>query len=442
MLSSENKAGNEWDSGQVGDFPTIITRERRDRHRVVITGMGAITPIGLSVEEYWSSLKAGVSGCGQITQFDATGFPTTIAGEVKGFDPLKFIEPKEARRMSRVVQFAIAASQMALDHSGLKITDSNAHDVGVIIGSGIGSLTTTEREHKVLIEKGGMRINPFFLPMMLPNMSSAQVSRMFGIKGYNTSVVTACASGGHAIGEAVEVIRRGAADAMITGGVEASICALGLAAFCVVRALSQRNDEPEKASRPFDLNRDGFVPAEAAGILVIESLEHALRRDARILAEIIGYGATGDAYHVVAPEPEAVGIAEAMRRALRDAHIDPTEIDYVNAHATSTEAGDIAETVGIKKVFGEHARKLAVSATKSMIGHPIGAAGGVEMIACVESILDGTVHPTINYETPDPACDLDYVPNVARRMKVDAAMSNSFGFGGQNASLIVRRFEL
>ncbi|MCL5959310.1 MAG: beta-ketoacyl-ACP synthase II [Chloroflexi bacterium] len=403
--------------------------------------MGAVTPVGLCVEEFWSNLKAGVSGCALITQFDAGGFPTRIAGEVKGFDPLNFIEPKEARRMSRVLQFAIAASRMALDQSGLKVDDSNAHDVGVIVGSGIGSLTTTEKECKVLIDRGGMKVNPFFLPMMLPNMASAQVSRMFGAKGYNTSIVTACASGGHAIGEAVEVIRRGAANAMITGGAEASICALGMAAFCVIKALSQRNDEPEKASRPFDLNRDGFVPAEAAGALVIESLEHALRRDANILAEIVGYGATGDAYHVVAPEPEAMGISEAMRRSLRDAGISPDEIYYVNAHATSTEAGDAAETVGLKKVFGEHAGKLMVNSTKSMIGHPIGAAGGVEMIACVKTILDGVVHPTINYETPDPACDLDYVPNVARETQVEVAMSNSFGFGGQNASLIVRRFE-
>lgn len=442
MLSSEREAGGERGFKQEEADPTIITRESRDRHRVVITGMGAITPCGLTVEEYWQNLVAGVSGCGPITQFDTTGFPTTIAAEVKGFDPLNYIEPKEARRMSRVVQFAIAASRMALDQSGLKITDSNAHDVGVIIGSGIGSLTTTERECKVMFDRGGMRINPFFLPMMLPNMSAAQVSRLFGAKGYNISVVTACASGGHAIGEAVEVIRRGAADAVIAGGSEASICALGLASFCVIKALSQRNDQPEKASRPFDLNRDGFVPAEAAGILILESLEHALRRDAPILAEIVGYGATCDAYHVVAPEPEAVGIAEAMRRALKDARLDPTEVDYVNAHATSTEVGDAAETVGIKKVFGEHAHKLVVSATKSIIGHSIGAAGGVELIACIKSILEGIVHPTINYETPDPTCDLDYVPNVARRMKVDVAMSNSFGFGGQNASLIVRRFDL
>lgn len=441
MLSSERSAAGGQGCGPGSSGPTIITREPCTRSRVVITGMGAITPVGLSVDEYWSNLKAGACGCGQITQFDTTDFPTTIAGEVKGFDPLSFIEPKEARRMSRVVQFAIAASKMALDRSRLRITEANAHDVGVIIGSGIGSLTTTEKECRVLIDKGGMRINPFFLPMMLPNMSAAQVSRIFGAKGYNTSVVTACASGGHAIGEAVEIIRRGAAEAMLTGGAEASICALGMASFSVIKALSQRNDAPEKASRPFDLNRDGFVPAEAAGILVIESLEHALRRDAPILAEIVGYGATGDAYHVVAPEPEAIGISEAMRRALRDARMEPTEIDYVNAHATSTEVGDVAETLGVKKVFGEHAYKLVVSATKSMLGHSIGAAGGVEAIACVMSIRDNVVHPTINYDTPDPSCDLDYVPNAARPMKVDAAMSNSFGFGGQNASLIIRRFQ-
>lgn len=417
-----------------------VTYRLRPCHRVVVTGVAAITPIGLNAEEYWSNLKAGVSGCGRITQFDPSAYPTQIAGEVKGFNPTDYIEPKEARRMSRFEQFAIACTQMALEHSGLKITEDNAHDIGVIIGTGIGSLTVTERECRVMLDKGGMRINPFYLPMMLPNMGSAQVSRIFGIKGYNTTVVTACASGGHAIGEATEAIRRGVASAMITGGSEASICELGMASFCVIKALSTQNDRPEQASRPFDLNRDGFVPAEACGLLVLESLEHALARGANILAEIVGIGATGDAYHVVAPEPEAIGISEAMRRALRDANLDPKDVHYINAHATSTEIGDAAESLGIKKVFGEYAHKIPISATKSMTGHSIGAAGGIELIASIMTIRDNIIHPTINYETPDPTCDLDYVPNVCREARVDVAMSNSFGFGGQNVSIIVRRY--
>ncbi|MBI4319238.1 MAG: beta-ketoacyl-ACP synthase II [Chloroflexi bacterium] len=427
-------------SGQVQSASTAITRESGHRHRVVITGMGAVTPLGNDVEEYWRKLRDGVSGIAPITQFDTTGYPTTIAGEVKGFNAGDYLDAKEARRMSRVIQLAVAATREAIEQSGLKVTEANCHDVGVIIGSGIGSLTSSDRECRVMLDKGGMRINPFFLPMMLPNMASAQVSRIFGLRGYNTTVVTACASGGHSIGEAAEVIRRGAAQVMITGGAEASICELGLASFCVIRALSQRNDEPQKASRPFDLHRDGFVPAEGAGVVVLESLEHALRRDAPILAELVGYAGTCDAYHVVAPEPEATGIAEAMRRALADAGLQPADVSYVNAHATSTSVGDVAETVGIKRIFGELAYRVPVSATKSMTGHSIGAAGGIELIACVLSMRDGVVHPTTNYEMPDPECDLDYVPNILRKIDVEVAMSNSFGFGGQNACLIVRRY--
>ncbi len=419
----------------------LATYEMRRRHRVVVTGVAAITPIGLNVEDYWKNLRAGVSGCDRITQFDPSAYPTRIAGEVKGFKATDFIEPKEARRMSRFEQFAIACTKMVIDNSGLRITEDNCFDVGVVVGSGIGSLTTSERECRVMLDKGGMRINPFFLPMMLPNMGSAQAARLFGLKGPNATVVTACASGGHAIGEAVEVIRRGAAKVMIAGGSEASICELGMAAFCVIKALSQRNDDPQRASRPFDKNRDGFVPAEAAGLLVLESLEHALQRGANILAEVVGYGSSCDAYHVVAPEPEAVGISAAMRMALRDAGLEPKDVDYINAHATSTEIGDLSETVGIKKVFGEYAFKVPISATKSMTGHSIGAAGGIELIAAIMTIRDNVIHPTINLEEPDPECDLDYVPNVCREAKVNVAMSNSFGFGGQNASLIVRRYK-
>lgn len=438
MASTINSQANQRESAASRE---VATYEMRPRQRVVVTGVAAITPIGLNAEEYWSNLKAGVSGCDRITQFDASAYPCQIAGEVKGFEPTSYIEPKEARRMSRFEQFSVACTQMALENSGLKITESNAFDIGIIVGTGIGSLTVTEHECRVMLAKGGMRVNPFFLPMMLPNMGSAQASRVLGIRGYNTTVVTACASGSHAIGEAAEAIRRGAAKAIITGGSEASICELGMASFCVIKALSTRNDDPRHASRPFDLNRDGFVPAEACGLLVVESLEHALDRGANILAEIVGYGATGDAYHVVAPEPEASGINEAMRRALRDANLRPEDVDYINAHATSTEIGDAAETEGIKKAFGDYARKVPISSTKSMTGHSIGAAGGIELIAAIMSIRDNVIHPTINYETLDPACDLDYVPNVCRQTRVDVAMSNSFGFGGQNASIIVRRFQ-
>lgn len=430
-----------------GALLEVETRRReqiqpmRPYHRVVVTGLGAITPLGLNVEEYWYGLRRGISGVGLVTHFDASAYPTHIAAEVKDFDPQRWLEPREARRMSRFIHFAVAATQMALESGHFEINASNAPDVGVVIGTGIGSLNTMEQEYRVLLERGGMRINPFFLPMMLANMGAGQISRIFGAKGYNSTVVTACASSAQAIGDAVEAIRRGAAEVVIAGGSEASLCELGFASFCVIRALSTRNDEPTKASRPFDLHRDGFVPAEGAGVLLLERLEHALERRAPILAEIVGYASSLDAYHVVAPEPEGQGAVQVMQRALADARLEPTDVDYINAHGTSTQLNDAAETLAIKKVFGEYAYRLPISSTKSMIGHTIGAAGALEAIACILTIRDGFIHPTINYETLDEKCDLDYVPNVGRPAEVKVALSNSFAFGGHNACLIFRRYE-
>ena len=412
---------------------------RGPRRRVVVTGFGALTAVGLDVEESWQSLRSGLSGVGRITQFDPTGYPSMIAAEVKGFDPPSFLDPKDARRMSRFELFALAATHQALASAGLSITEECADDVGVIVGTGIGSLTTSEQECRTMVQRGGMRMNPFFLPMMLANMATAQVTRHFGIRGYSSTVITACASGGQAIGEAAEVIRRGAAEIMIAGGSEASVCELGLASFCVMRALSGRNDDPPAASRPFDRDRDGMVPAEGSALLVLESLDSALRRGAPLYAEVLGYGVTSDAYHVVAPRPDGTGAAKAMSRALCDAGLAPCDVDYINAHGTGTVLGDAAETRAIKQVFGDHAYRIPVSSTKSMIGHSMGAAGAIEALVAVLSIRDRVVHPTINYQTPDPECDLDYVPNRARAAPVDVAMSNSFAFGGHNAVLVFGR---
>lgn len=411
----------------------------RPRRRVAVTGLGAVTPVGLDVEQTWTNLLAGVSGIDRITQFDPSEFPSQLAGEVKDFRAPACVEAKEARRMSRFELFALAMVEEALKSARLDIDESNAERVGAIIGTGVGSLTTTQKECQILLERGGMRINPFFLPMMLPNMATAQVTRVFGIQGYSSTIITACASGGQSIGEAAEVIRRGAADVVLAGGVDASICALGLASFAVLRALSQRNDEPSRASRPFDLSRDGLVPGEAGAVLVLESFEHALGREAPILAELVGYGSSSDAYHVVAPHPEGRGAAQAMRRALQDGDVAPSEVDYINAHATSTVLGDTAETRAIKHVFGDDAYRIAISATKSMIGHSMGGSGALAALCAVLSIRDGRVHPTINYETPDPDCDLDYVPNEARRLDVRVALSNCFAFGGHNTVLAFRR---
>ena len=411
-----------------------------DKRRVVITGVGMITPLGIGVEQSWNGLLAGRSGIGKITQFDAANFPTRIAGEVDGFNPEEYIEPKEIKKMDRFIHFALAAAQMAMNDSGLKITAENAERAGVIVGSGIGGLRSIEHYHSVLLEKGPRRITPFFIPMLVVNLASGQISIRFGAKGPNSAVATACATGSHAIGDAFKIIQRGDADAMIAGGTEAVITPLGIGGFNAMKALSTRNDEPEKASRPFDMDRDGFIMGEGAGIMILESLETALERGAGIYAEIVGYGMAADAYHITAPSPNGEGAARCMKMALQDAGVGPSVVNYINAHGTSTKAGDEIETYAIKTVFGEYAYKIPVSSTKSMTGHLLGAAGGVESVISILSIKDDIIPPTINLDTPDPECDLDYVPKQARRTTVNYALSNSFGFGGTNACLLFRKF--
>jgi 3-oxoacyl-[acyl-carrier-protein] synthase II len=411
-----------------------------EARRVVLTGLGALTPIGNTAEELWSSLTEGRSGIGPITRFDATGYDTRIAGELKNFDPLKFVDKKEARRLDPYLQYAIASSVMAVGDAGLDPARVDGERFGVLIGSGIGGITTLLEGEKVRETKGPDRVSPFVIPMLIINMASGLVSMRFGAKGPNSSVVTACATGNHAIGDAFRLIQRDDADVMIAGGAEAMIVPLTIAGFCSMKAMSTRNDDPQKASRPFDAGRDGFVCGEGAGIVVLESLEHAIRRDARIYAEIIGYGMTSDAHHMTAPDPEGDGAARAMARALKDAGLSPADVGYVNAHGTSTPYNDRFETVAIKRVFGDHAKKLAVSSTKSMTGHLLGAAGGVETIATALALHHGVLPPTINYETPDPDCDLDYIPNQARKQDVDVALSNAFGFGGTNATLVFRKY--
>ncbi|HMK60585.1 MAG TPA: beta-ketoacyl-ACP synthase II [Dissulfurispiraceae bacterium] len=408
--------------------------------RVVITGLGLISPIGIGVEDSWNAAVAGKVGICPITQFDASAFPVRIAGEVKGFDPAQYIDAKEIKKMDRFIHLAMAAAMMAHEDSGIKITSDNAERVGVFIGSGIGGLNSIEHYHKALIEKGHRRVSPFFIPMVCINLASGNVSIHLGAKGPNSAVVTACATGSHAIGEAFRIIQRGEADVMFAGGSESVICPLAVAGFAAMKALSTRNDEPEKSSRPFDSARDGFVMGEGTGILVLESLESAIARNARIYAEISGYGMSGDAYHISSPAPEGEGAARCMKAAIRDAGIVPEKIDYINAHGTSTKYGDELETMAIKTVFGEHAYKLCVSSTKSMTGHLLGAAGGVEAIFSILSIARGIVLPTVNLDNPDPECDLDYVPHKARELKIEYALSNSFGFGGTNACLIFNRY--
>jgi len=414
---------------------------RPPEQRVVVTGMGAVTSIGLGVSAFWHSLLEGRSGIRRITEFDPSSYPTQIAGLVRDFDPQDFMDRKEARRMSRFSQFAVAAARMALEDAGLPLNGREREDAGVLMGCAIGGLGDTQDAVKTLLERGGMRISPFYIVMMAPNMAAFHVAKTFGFVGYNNTCTTACAAGAQAIGEAAEVIRRGDAQVMIAGGTEAGFCELGLAAFSVGRAYSQRNDEPEKASRPFDADRDGFVGGEGSGALVLESLAHAQKRGARIYAEVLGYGASNDAYHLIAPHPEAEGAARAIRSALRNAGVAPEEVDYINAHGTGTPLGDVAETLAIKKALGEHAYRVAISSTKSMIGHLWGAAGAVEAIAAIKTIETGIIHPTINLENPDPECDLDYVPLRPRRADVRVAISNSFGLGGQNAVVVFRRFE-
>jgi 3-oxoacyl-[acyl-carrier-protein] synthase II len=412
-----------------------------DKKRVVVTGVGMITPLGIGVEDTWDSLIAGKPGIGRITHFDSSNFPTQIAGEVKGFNPEDYIESKEIKKMDRFIHFAIAAAKMAINDSGLKITASNAEKVGVIVGSGIGGLHAIEHYHSVFLEKGPRRISPFFIPMLIINLASGQISIKFGAKGPNSAVATACATGSHSIGDAYKIIQRGDADAMIAGGTEAVITPLGIGGFNAMKTLSTRNDEPGKASRPFDIDRDGFVMGEGSGIVILESLESAIDRGARIYAEIVGYGMTADAYHITSPAPGGEGAARCMQMTLKDGSVDPSEVDYINAHGTSTKYGDEIETNAIKTVFREHSYKVAISSTKSMIGHLLGAAGGVEAVITILSIYNDIITPTINLDKSDPECDLDYVPYKSRKMTVNYALTNSFGFGGTNACLLFKKFK-
>jgi 3-oxoacyl-[acyl-carrier-protein] synthase II len=411
-----------------------------DKRRVVITGVGAVTPLGNTAEEFWAGLLEGRSGIGPITRFDAKDFPTRIAGELKGFDPLKYIDKKDDRKFDPFLKYAVACASMAVEDAALKTDSVDPTRFGVLVGSGIGGLETLLGNYEVLRTKGPDRVSPFFIPMLIVNMASGVISMRLGAKGPNSSVVTACATGNHAIGDATKIIERGDADVMIAGGSEAIIIPLTIAGFCQMKAMSTRNEDPTHASRPFDAERDGFVCGEGGGLVVLESLEHARRRDARIYAEVVGYGMTGDAHHMTAPDPEGDGAARSMAAALHDAGLEPSAVGYINAHGTSTPYNDKFETLAIKRVFGEHARKLAVSSTKSMTGHLLGAAGGIEAIATAFALHHGVLPPTINYEKPDPDCDLDYVPNQSRKQEVEVALSNAFGFGGTNATLAFRKF--
>jgi 3-oxoacyl-[acyl-carrier-protein] synthase II len=407
------------------------------RRRVVITGMGTVNPLANDVPAYWRGLLAGKSGIGPITLIDSTPFKVHFAGEVKDFQPEALLNPKDARRMDRFTQFAMVAAIEAVRDCGIDFSKEDPFRCGAIIGSGIGGLNEFEEQHSIFVHKGPSRIGPFVIPKMIANCAAGTVSIHCGLMGPSTAVSTACASAANAIGDALRTIQYDYADVMVTGGSEAAIAHMGLGGSISARALSTRNDDPQGASRPFDKDRDGFVLAEGAGIVVIEELEHARRRGARIMAEILGVGCTADAHHITAPHPEGVGAIMAMQLALKDARLNPDDIGYVNAHGTSTELGDAAETLALKKVFGSHAKKLAVSSTKSMIGHTLGASGGVELIACVQSLQTGVLHPTINYDTPDPTCDLDYIPNKPRETRIRNAISNSFGFGGHNCCLVV-----
>src|SRR2546421_1146031 len=409
--------------------------------RVVVTGLGVVSPIGNDVDTFWSNLVAGQCGVDKIASFDATKFDTQIAAEVKGFDPLPaFPSPKEIRRTDRFSQFGVYAGWQALRDSGLDLNKLNRDEIGVFIGSGIGGLETTAEQHTILLERGPGRLSPFMIPMLILNMASGLFSMFYKLRGPNFATCSACATSNHAIGEAWRTIKMGDAQAIFAGGSEATIVPIGIGGFCAMKALSTRNDAPHQASRPFDKERDGFVMGEGAGVLVLEELEHAKKRGARIYCEIVGYGNTADASHMTAPAPEGEGAARCMQMGLRNARLNPQDISYINAHGTSTPQGDIAETQAIKTVFGEHARKMAVSSTKGATGHMLGAAGAVEMAICAKALETDMLSPTINYQVPDPECDLDYVPNAARQMKVNAVVNNSFGFGGHNASIIAKKF--
>ena len=409
--------------------------------RVVITGIGLVSSLGIGTKANWDALVAGTSGVHRITKFDASAFAAQIAGEVKGFDPLQFIDKKDVKKMDVFIQYAVAAAQFAMDDSKLEVTPENADAIGVYIASGIGGFTTIEREHKALLEGGPRKISPFFIPSAIINLAAGQVSIRFGAKGPNSATCTACSASAHAIGDAYEIIRRCDADAMIAGGSEAAITPMGVGGFAALRALSTRNDEPERASRPFDKNRDGFIIGEGAGVIVLEELEHARRRGASIYAEIVGYGMSADAYHMTAPSEDGDGGRRVMANAIRKAGIAPEDVDYINAHGTSTPYNDRLETLAIKNCFGDHAYKLAISSTKSMTGHLLGAAGGLEAGITALAVRHQIVPPTINLDEPDPDCDLDYVPHTSRQMPIRYALSNSFGFGGTNAALMFKKFE-
>jgi 3-oxoacyl-[acyl-carrier-protein] synthase II len=419
----------------------IHRQDGRPRHRVVVTGVGVLTPVGNSLNEYWESLLAGRSGTGTITRFDASGFTSQIAAEVKDFDPLTAADRKEARRLDRNQLFALAAANQAVEHAGLNFDTLDRNRCGVIIGSGIGGIGTFEKQHETLLNQGPGRVSPFFIPMMIIDMCAGMVSLRFGFKGPNYATVSACASSAHAIADAMRVLERGDADLVLTGGAEATITPASLAGFCSARALSTRNDDPEHASRPFDANRDGFVMGEGAAMLVLETMEHASNRGATIFGELIGSGMSGDAYHITAPAPKGEGAARAMRAAIADAGVALTDIDYVNTHGTATDLGDIAETQAIRDVFGEHADKLITNSTKSMIGHLLGAGAAAELVASLKSLETGKIHPTINLDDPDPKCDLNYAANQLVERPIKIAISNSFGFGGHNTTLVAARFE-
>lgn len=423
-------------------MPRLVDdRAQNGARRVVVTGVGLVTPLGTGVEKNWTALMAGRSGIGPVTRFECADFPTRIAGEVRDFVPEDWIEKREIKKMDPFIQFAVAAAQMAMDQAGLKIPPADADRVGTIVGVGMGGIQSIEQFHTLYLESRLRRVSPFFVAKVIANLAPGQISIRFGARGINYTPTSACASGANAVGEAFRNVRDGYQDAVIAGGSEAALCGLGLGGFIAMRALSTRNDEPERASRPFDRNRDGFVMAEGAGILILEELEHARARGARILGEIVGYGANADAFHITAPAPGGEGAARCMRQALADARLAPESVGYINAHGTSTEYNDAAESEAIRKVFGAHADRVAVSSTKSMTGHTLGAAGGIEAIYTVLALARGRLPPTINYEEPDPACDLDYVPNVARDTTATVALSNSFGFGGANACLVFRRWE-
>ncbi len=411
------------------------------KKRVVITGLGAITPVGIGTENFWQALVAGKSGIDRISRFDPSEYTTQIAGEVKDFEPAQYIDKKEAKRMDRCTQFAIAAAKMAFEDSGIVLDQEDRSRIGTLIGTGIGGMDTLNDQYKTLFDKGPGRISPFFVPMMIANMPAGQTSITFGLQGPCSCVVTACATGTNAIGDAFKIIQRGDADVMVAGGTEAAISPAAVAGFCAMKAMSTRNEEPQKASRPFDKDRSGFVMGEGAGIVIMESLEHALARGAKIYAEVVGYGFNADAYHITAPAPEGAQAAKCMAMALKDAGIEPSAVDYINAHGTSTPLNDKNETLAIKALFGDHAKKLKVSSIKSMTGHLLGAAGGIETIATVLTITNSIIPPTINLEIQDPELDLDYVPNQAQEHVVNVALSNSFGFGGHNATILVKKYQ-